>query len=105
MKVTTPLVLFFCCVFSTGSCGQSSRPRVSILCVPELSSEDIRSPELQALQRIVSESTVGWMNARTARVAGRTDKKWSTRELEASAYMTLGAGSRSYVPDTADLEP
>ena len=84
-------------IISTVCRGQSSRemtipPKLVILIVPGLTAADIRSDKLSELRRLASESAVGWMNCRTARVPGQT------REPEESAYLTLGAGSRGTAP-------
>src|SRR5579863_10198445 len=62
-----------------------------LIVVPGLRADDLARPELPALRRIVARSAFGWMNTRTARIAGQHEP----RDPEEAAYLTLGAGERA----------
>ena len=77
-------LLFIPCSFV-----QAQKRNVVVLVIPGLKASDLRRPELSSLRTFAANSAIGWMNTRTARVAGQA------KDPEEAAYVTLGSGSRA----------
>lgn len=99
-KKGTLLALLICCLqaclsllLALPAAAQPTKDRqMVILVVPGLRADDLARPQRPALENLrylVSQSAVGWMNTRTARVPGQK------RDPQEAAYLTLGAGARA----------
>src|SRR5579871_1045972 len=73
MRWRLGLILLFSGGLVNAVAAQTSGTQMVIIVVPGLRADDLARPELPTLRRIVARSAFGWMNTRTARIAGQSD--------------------------------
>ncbi len=75
----------------------SITPNVTVLLIPGLRSEDIKSASLPALQHLIAQSQSGWMVCRAARPTDPDQLRKDGRDPLPSLVLSIGTGSRGRV--------
>lgn len=72
--------------------ADSSDRKVVMVVIPGVSLQDLLSPDLPNIRKLIDESATGLMNSRTAgRPDGEEDRKIDPKYTPESGYLTLGA--------------